>query len=197
MRFGRWTVIESSRKIEGKYKTKCKCDCGVVREVVTATLRNGSSKSCGCANLERHTRHGHAKRGVRSKTYQSWHAMIMRCTNERNPEYHRYKKVKICARWMEFSNFLEDMGERPENTTLDRIDNSKGYSLDNCKWSTPKEQGNNRKNNRNILFNGETKTLRQWSECLNMKYSTLHGRICKQNMTASDAFTLPLKRILK
>jgi hypothetical protein len=63
IKFGRWSAISESRKTDGYYKTKCQCDCGVVREVVTASLRNGASTSCGCISIERNTKHGHAKRG--------------------------------------------------------------------------------------------------------------------------------------
>jgi len=81
------------------------------------------------------------------RTYNSWRCLRQRCDNPNNPDYHNYggKGITYCDRWNNFHNFLKDMGERPLGKTLDRIVNTKGYSPDNCKWSTPKEQAENRK----------------------------------------------------
>jgi hypothetical protein len=82
-------------------------------------------------------RHGHRLNGKRTKTYNSWRAMMQRCYNPNHWMYERYKYlgVTVCERWHKFANFLEDMGERPEGTTLDRIENWKGYEPGNCRWA--------------------------------------------------------------
>lgn len=93
--------------------------------------------------------HGHASnwKGKKvSPTYKSWMAMVQRCTKSYHPHHNNYKGL-LSERWRDFSLFLEDMGERPEGTTLDRIDNSKGYNKENCRWSTRKTQQRNRKSN--------------------------------------------------
>ena len=95
--------------------------------------------------------HGHSRVCNKSRTYSSWCNMKSRCTN---PDHHRYYLygalgIKVCERWDSFVNFLEDMGERPEGKTLDRIDGTKDYEPSNCKWSTPSEQGINRKTQSN------------------------------------------------
>jgi hypothetical protein len=74
-------------------------------------------------------------------------------------------------------NFLADMGERPAGTSIERIDNNGDYEPNNCKWATRKEQGNNKRSNRRIEFNGETLTLSQWSRKIGVKPATLGFRL--------------------
>jgi len=116
-------------------------------------LLNGRTKSCGCLKKikekkarKKRYKHGHIINGKRTPTYGSWFNMKQRCLNPNNPAYMRYggRGITVCKRWMEFTNFLTDMGERPNNKTIDRIDNDGNYEPDNCKWSTISEQ---RKNN--------------------------------------------------
>ena len=80
-------------------------------------------------------------------TYRSWASMIQRCTNEKRHNYAYYggRGITVCVRWRDFDAFLADMGERPDGTTLDRIDNEGNYEPGNCEWATPKQQSNNRR----------------------------------------------------
>ena len=91
-------------------------------------------------------KHGHWNSGKLTPTYRSWLSMRRRCNNSNYVYTHRYKERGITydISWNDFNSFLQDMGIRPENTTLDRIDNSRGYFKDNCRWATPLEQGQNR-----------------------------------------------------
>lgn len=94
--------------------------------------------------------HGHTVDNVYSPTYHSWQAMLGRCRyleRESTPKYID-RGITVCDRWLDFKNFLLDMGERPEGTSIDRIDNDKGYEPGNCKWSTSIEQARNRRNKR-------------------------------------------------
>jgi hypothetical protein len=86
--------------------------------------------------------HGHSSGGKLSRTYVSWHNMKQRCRDPGDTSYHRYggRGITFCERWLDFNNFLHDMGERPLGRTLDRIDVDGNYEPGNCKWSTPKEQ---------------------------------------------------------
>ena len=98
------------------------------------------------------TKHGHnPKNGKPSLTYRSWKSMKTRCLNTNCPDYKDYggRGIKVTKRWMDFVNFLEDMGTRPEGKTLDRIDNDGDYEPCNCRWATPKEQNQNRRKVKN------------------------------------------------
>jgi hypothetical protein len=111
-------------------------------------LRGGRVKSCGCLRKEKVVENGrtnpsnlqHGMCG--SPTYISWENMRQRCDNPNATGWERWggRGITLCERWDSFENFLADMGERPEGTTLDRIDNDGNYEPGNCKWSTSKEQ---------------------------------------------------------
>jgi len=143
--FNNWTVLEKgSYSSDGHIFWKCKCTCGLIKEVLGKTLRNGNSTGCRQCQVNRCFRtHGMS----RSPTNKVWCGMNARCHNPKDTGYKWYgaKGVTVCERWRNnFLNFLEDMGERPDGKSIDRIDNSKGYEPHNCKWSTLKEQNWNK-----------------------------------------------------
>jgi hypothetical protein len=89
--------------------------------------------------------------------------------------------ITVCPRWQEsFENFLADMGERPEGMTLDRIDNDKGYSPENCRWATKQQQVRNTRSNVRITYEGRTQTMTEWAEELGIKISTLQYHIASR-----------------
>lgn len=128
----------------------CSCSCGKFVAVIAKYLINGDTKSCGCINKDKNPnyRHGHRKiNGKPSPTYNTWYGMKQRCSNPKNKCYKYYgaRGISVCSRWLNsFENFLEDMGERPEGLTLDRIDNNGNYEPDNCRWATAIEQEANK-----------------------------------------------------
>lgn len=146
-------------------------------------------------------KHGHSKRLNTTGTYRSWNAMLQRCVNKNHVKYSQYgaRGIKVCERWSDFVNFLADMGERPKGKTIDRIDNSKGYEPNNCRWSTPKQQQNNRKCTKNITLFGETRTLTEWSLHLGIPSSTIIYRV-KRGWSDEQIISLPPRsgrRIIK
>lgn len=149
--FGKLTVVKElePKVYSGYYKNRqfqCFCECGsiVVRGYNSLHDKRSIISSCGCAidQSAKSTIHGFTG----TPTHISWSAMKQRCLNTNDPNYYKYGGRGITIeddRWFEFENFLTDMGERPEGKTLDRIDNSKGYCADNCRWATSEQQAHN------------------------------------------------------
>lgn len=119
--------------------------------------------------------------------------MISRCTNPNRPDYKFYgeRGITVSQKWLRsFSQFLEDMGERPHDHSLDRIDNSKGYSKGNCRWATKRQQMQNTRSNTFLTVNGKTKTLLEWARSLNLTHSSIQGRL-KRGWDLEKALTTP------
>jgi len=112
-----------------------------------------------------------------------------RCNNPNDSHYKWYggKGISVCDRWKTFPEFYEDMGDVPKGMTLDRIDNNKGYSPDNCKWSTRLEQARNKSNSLVYTVKGKTMRLKEWAEFLETDYLTLYQRIKKLNWSIEKA----------
>lgn len=125
-------------------------------------------------------KHGHCKNDTGlSPTYNTWRKMVERCTNPKDISYHNYggRGVNVPDKWKAFQGFLDDMGVRPAAMYLDRIDNSRDYSKENCKWSTKSQQARNRRTNRHVTINGVTKLLIDWAEEAGIKLPTLWKRL--------------------
>lgn len=143
-KYNKLTVISQSHKNkEGRRIWLCICDCGNETYAAKNALEGDHKKSCGCIVAKPNLSHGMRF----TREYSSWIAMKGRCLNKNHKDYPRYGAVgiTICDEWANsFEIFFNHAGERPTGTTLDRIDNSKGYVPGNVRWATPKQQARNR-----------------------------------------------------
>lgn len=199
-KFDRLTVLSRSGKSKhGVVEWLCECDCGQVLTVTTGALNTRHVRSCGC----RRRKHGASGTPI----YNSWCAMMDRCCNVGNPKYKFYglKGITTCEHWLRFENFLKDMGDRPNGTSIERINNNKGYWCGhcdecrahdhqlNCKWASPSQQARNRHTSRLITFRGRTQTLVEWENELDISHHTLFYRLSKWDV--ETAFTKPVRRM--
>lgn len=166
-KFGTRTIIEelTTRK-NGYVMYKVQCDCGDVIILNGSYLRT-RERPCKCCSAKLHTKKGKDhyafKHGMASRTkgkdriYSIWVAMRQRCNDKNDRNYANYggRGIKVCIEWDDFHIFYKDMGERPENTQLDRIDNNGNYCKENCRWTDIITQANNRRSVRLHIINGE------------------------------------------
>jgi hypothetical protein len=164
---GNWELL-SKLPIQDKWEVKC--ICGVKREAYISNLINGRPLSCGCLKP--------ALSPWKSRpTYNSWNHAKERCYNPKDNAYPNYggRGITMCDRWLNsFHAFLEDMGEKPEGLTLDRINNNGNYEPANCRWATQTEQANNRRSNVAV---GDYKTMTEAANTIGLSYSALKDRV--------------------
>lgn len=190
--FSELTVIrEAGKSNSGRY-VLCACSCGKYSEVKVASLVSGNTKSCGHLRKVSHTvKHGRCGKG--DPTYSTWRSIIGRCTKKYDWSWDQYGAVgiEVCDRWLNFLSFLEDMGERPDGMTIDRIDNSKGYSKENCRWATNIQQANNKTVNRIVNYKGHTGSLKETVGMFGGNYYLVRDRI-RRGWSIEDAMNKPI-----
>ncbi len=206
-KFGRLTVVQlagfTSFPCEPDHLKPvwvCQCDCGAIKRVLGASLRNGKTLSCGCLNLEltssRSLTHGWSGWSrPEHRLYGMWKSMKSRCRNPRHKNWARYggRGIKVCTRWLDFQKFLDDMEDSwREGLTLERIDNDKGYFKTNCRWATRREQSNNGHHNRQLTVDGITLTLAQWERQRGFRRGVISQRLNTMGWTPEAAVKTPL-----
>lgn len=203
-RFGKLTVIGyDGRDKFGKHRWLCACDCqgpNSIKSIEQGKLFRKDStptRSCGCLVLK----HGASANSRTTPTYRTWVSINERIKRPENPSYKYYgaKGIKICERWDSrnpegFSNFLADMGERPEGKTIGRINVFGNYEPGNCRWETAREQASNKGNNRVIEIAGLKMTIAEWSRQTGVSQNTIFNRL-SAGWDASEAITKPPKKL--
>lgn len=216
-RFGRLVVIDEAPRQLAKrgdyYRTRwlCRCDCGNVLEVNANSLKNGSSKSCGCLRREleseRATKHGFTKGYKVESLYSVWNAMKLRCYNPNNKAYKNYggRGITMCDEWLnDYATFRSwaiangyDENAKYGDCTLDRIDVNGPYCPDNCRWANAVEQQNNTRKNHYITYNGATKSIAEWARETGIADDTIYQRIGKLGWDPIKAITKPMRKVKK
>lgn len=199
----RFTLLTAIERVQRSSTTggslwRCRCDCGNERLVLSGNLRKGGAKACvACARNRKaalKTTHGESQ----SPEWNVFEGMHQRCENPNAPSFAYYggRGITVCERWRSFENFLADVGKRPTpRHTLERCNNSLGYSPENCYWATRREQMRNTRHNHMITINGKTKCLAEWCEIFDMPYSLVHQRLClTPPWTPERALTTPSQR---
>ena len=195
-----FTIVGERFRVRGpkrsKYYVVAQCGCGNRLILLHTRVCTRATTHCGCernyAKGERHPQYSHGNSG--SYTYSSWCAMKSRCLCPTDKDYKRYgeRGIQICPEWLYFDRFLKDMGERPPNTTIERVDNNGDYTPDNCVWATAKVQANNRRSKSKITINGETKQLSEWVAIYGaVSLSTAQTRMYRDKWNPIDAVSLP------
>lgn len=176
----------------GKGSVVCICHkCKIF--IKMAVCEFNRKKTCGCSGL------GSRKKSVKKeykKEYSIWANMKRRCLDKKNKSYESYggRGITICERWLNFANFLDDMGRCPIGCSIDRIDNNKGYCKENCKWSTPIEQAANRRSSVLFEWKGEMLNIYEIARRCGMKTQTVFMRVYEYGMTIEQATSIPVRK---
>lgn len=204
-RYGMLLVIERSENKGNQTYWKCKCDCGNIVEVKSFRLKNGEKINCGCIARKS----GYFKGGIphnkthgmsNTRLYRIYKKMYRRCYRPQTKWYENYggRGITICPEWLGehgFENFAKWALSNgyADNLSIDRKDNNKGYSPDNCRWATAKEQANNTRSTVFLTYKGETKPASEWSEITGISQDTLTGRK-RRGWTDKDCIERPLRK---
>lgn len=171
------------RESDESRKAVYRCECGAEFTAFKSNVARGHTRSCGCVRRrvtrDRSLKHGGKSGGVRTRAYVAWVNMRARCENSVRPDFVNYggRGIGVCKRWMTFKNFLADMGEPPANTSLDRVDNARGYSPSNCRWATRKVQSQNKRSVVLYEYEGRKLCLSEWADEFGIGRVTLLKRL--------------------
>lgn len=176
-----------------------RCDCGKQKAIQYKSVKSGHTKSCGCLSIEI-TRKGNVSRKTHgdsyTRLYKIFRAMHFRCEHvTTRSKYYINKGIEVCQEWKGYTVFRSWALSNgySDNLSIDRIDNSKGYSPENCRWATRTEQQQNRDVCISITYMGITKSVREWAEYLNINSNTLRNRFFHK-WSIEKALTTPIKK---
>lgn len=193
-RFGRLVVVGIDDRGVRRTYYYCQCDCGNVKSIRSDGLLSGAVQSCGCMKREQDRTNltaNHKHKMSHTRPYEIWQGMKKRCYNPHDARYDRYggRGITVCDEWREdFSVFYKWALENgyADNLTIDRIDNDKGYSPDNCRWADAETQCRNRSSNIKITIGNATKTLTEWCEIFEVDRATIQARYNRNGYMGID-----------
>lgn len=190
--FGYWTVLgylgayKTPKHSYKRHQWLCLCACGEKRTLKSPSFKSTDIANCGCLRKQRisqaNRKHGFGGTAI----YRTWRHMIQRCHNPKDQAYPHYsaRGITVCDRWRFGENgklgiecFAEDMGERPENHSIDRINNEGIYEPSNCRWATIKEQNFNRSSTLRLELGGKTFTTAELCQQFNIPDYVLYQRL--------------------
>lgn len=191
-KFHRLTVLAFAGRSKGALMADCECDCGARKIINVSNVIRGGVHSCGCLRREQaasksqrasdaNKTHGRSGESL----YVLFRGMHARCSNPRHISFKNYggKGIRVCERWSGengFPNFSADMGPMPmPKHSIDRIDGSKDYCPENCRWATRLEQNRNTSANRTLTWNGRTLCISEWADETGLGRNTIAARIKK------------------
>lgn len=204
-RFGKLIVLERAEnriRESGRQDVmwKCKCDCGMIKNIRSTCLLLGMSNSCGCVNIERIRNLNLSHNMCNTKEYKAWSKLKGRCYTKTDNKYYAYgaRGIKVCDRWLEsFDNFYKDMGDAPtKKHSIDRIDVNGNYEPSNCRWATNKVQSNNKTTNVYVEYGGVKYTLKTLSEHLEIPYKYF-WLLYNQSLTIEEIINRNKERLKK
>ncbi len=212
-KYGRWTVLnfshsktyrsKNSKSVSYVEHYNCVCECGRKGTPHRNNLLKGGSTQCKVCHDQSNSTH----RMSHSAFYHKWEGLRARCNNPKDDMYVKYGGRGIKCEWVSFDEFKHDMYDKYlmfaniygyRNTTIDRIDNDGNYCVLNCRFTDYREQANNKRSNKVILYRNTKKTMKQWCKQLNLNYHTIAQRLNSKSgikiWTIEEAFETPSLR---
>jgi len=172
----------------------CKCDCGTTKLVRQIDLIKGVTRGCGkmCGKSAQLNPRPSPTNQSSHPLYRAFIGAKTRCSPTDATHHTNYAGRGIEFRFSSLEEFAAELGDKPSpKHTVDRIDNNGHYEKGNVRWATRIEQNNNRRNNRVVVWNGQKRTIAEWSRILNLPVKILTERL-NRNWTTQDAFTTPI-----
>lgn len=195
--FGRLKITSLHSRTNKQSRWNYICVCGAEGNALGNNLMAGTIQSCGCWRKTSRLKHGDDRGTGRTKEYGAWRKIKERCYSKTCKKYPSYggRGITVCEQWRHsYENFLADMGRAPSiQHSIDRIDNNGHYEPGNCRWATSKEQGNNKRNNILLEFNGQTKNIYEWSALFGLTGKLIRSRINTGWSVADTLLTPKLK----
>ena len=200
-KYGRWTVLNFSHRASGKRQMYiCRCECGTIRPVSLAAIKHGHTISCGCLQREVAKKLGTKHGDIHKRLYKIWQNMRSRCQYPSARYYYMYggAGITVCPEWENYETFRHWAltNGYDDNLSIDRIDGTKNYTPDNCRWVTMKQQQRNKRTNHKITLGNKTQSVTEWCEDLNISRSMVFKRL-KLGWSEEKALLTPSTKQVK